>query len=395
MGMHLQLDPVGGVAGDMFAAALLDAFPELFADLEAALSTAGFLPLATVEITPQRDDALTGTRFLVHTSPEAHPHRSFSEIRTFLSDVALDPGVRDRSLAIFKLLAKAEGRVHGVAPGAVTFHEVGAWDSITDIVTAAWLVESLGPSGWSCGALPLGSGRVESAHGPLPVPAPATVLLLEGFPCVQDGVPGERVTPTGAAILRHMAPDFGTPAGARTLRRSGTGFGSRTLNGISNVLRVLAFDESPEGTDADRVAVCEFELDDQTPEDLGVAIDRLRGEPGVIDVLQAPVFGKKGRVGMHVRIIASPSALETVLEACFVETSTLGVRWQIVSRAVLPRDSRMEDVDGVRVHVKTARRPDGTSTDKAEMDDLAGAAGGRAARERLRRSVEGSGRPDG
>jgi hypothetical protein len=173
------------------------------------------------------------------------------------------------------------------------------------------------------------------------------------------------------------------------------GFGSRTLNGISNVLRVLAFDERPGETAADRVAVCEFELDDQTPEDLGVAIDRLRGEPGVIDVVQAPVIGKKGRVGMHVRVLASPSALETVLEACFVETSTLGVRWQIVRRAVLPREKRTEEVGGVQVHVKTARRPDGTTTDKAAMDDLAGAGGGRAAREMLRRSVEGGGGPDG
>jgi uncharacterized protein (DUF111 family) len=282
-----------------------------------------------------------------------------------------------------------------MAPDAVTFHEVGAWDSITDVVTAAWLIEAGRPTGWSCDALPLGSGRVESAHGPLPVPAPATALLLEGFPCVQDGVAGERVTPTGAAILRHLAPDFGTPADARTLRRSGIGFGSRTLNGISNVLRVLAFDESPEETAADRVAVCEFELDDQTPEDLGVAIDRLRDEPGVIDILQAPVFGKKGRVGVHVRILANPSALETILEACFVETSTLGVRWQIVRRAVLLREKRTEEVGGVRVHVKRARRPDGTTTDKAAMDDLAGAGGGRAAREMLRRSVEGGGGPDG
>jgi len=393
--MYLHLDPLGGIAGDMFAAALLDAFPELFAELEAALAATEIVRLVSIHIEPHDDHALTGSRFEVRTTDEAHPHRLFSEIRTFLDDLALDSGVRDRSIAIFGLLAEAEGRVHGVAPDAVTFHEVGAWDSITDVVTAAWLIEAVRPTGWSCDALPLGSGRVESAHGPLPVPAPATALLLEGFPCVQDGVAGERVTPTGAAILRHLAPDFGTPAGARTLRRSGIGFGSQTLNGISNVLRVLAFDESPEGTAADRVAVCEFELDDQTPEDLGVAIDRLRGEPGVIDVLQAPVFGKKGRVGVHVRILANPSALETVLEACFVETSTLGVRWQIVRRAVLPREKRTDEVSGVRVHVKTARRPDGTITDKAAMDDLAGAGGGRAAREMLRRSVEDGGGPDG
>ena len=400
--MHLHLDPVGGVAGDMFAAALLDAFPELSDELEAALEVAGLSSLATVEITPHRDHALTGARFVVHTVEESHPHRSFSEIRAFLNGADLDAGVRDRSTAIFDLLAEAEGRVHGVAPADVTFHEVGAWDSITDIVTAAWLIEALRPAGWSCGPLPLGSGRVESAHGSLPVPAPAALLLLEGFPCVQDDVSGERVTPTGAAILRHLSPDFATSGEVRTLRRIGMGFGTRTLDGLSNVLRVLAFDGGPETLATDRVAVCEFELDDQTPEDLAVAIRNLRDTRGVIDVLQSPVFGKKGRMGMNVRVLADPSELEAVLEASFAETSTLGVRWQIVQRAVLPRGSRTEDAGGVRVRVKSAQRPDGSMTDKAEMDDLAGAGRGRAAREKLRSTVEGQvragveghGRPD-
>ena len=392
--MHLHLDPVGGVAGDMFAAALLDAFPELLDELEAALATAGLSSFATIEITSHRDHALTGARFVVHTIEESHQRRSLSEIRAFLNGADLDAGVRDRSIAIFDLLAEAEGRVHGVAPAEVTFHEVGAWDSITDIVAAAWLIEALRPGGWSCGALPLGSGRVESAHGPLPVPAPAALLLLEGFPCVQDDVSGERVTPTGAAILRHLSPDFGASGEARTLRRIGMGFGTRTLDGLSNVLRVLAFDAGPERFATDRVVVCEFELDDQTPEDLAVAIENLRDIGGVMDVLQAPVFGKKGRVGMNVRILADPSALEAVLEACFAETTTLGVRWQIVQRAVLPRETRTEDVGSVRVRVKRAQRPDGRMTDKVEMDDLAGAGRGYEAREKLRSTVEGQGRAD-
>jgi uncharacterized protein (DUF111 family) len=207
-------------------------------------------------------------------------------------------------------------------------------------------------------------------------------------------VEGERVTPTGAAILRHLSPDFQAFGKPRRLVGTGLGFGSRTLEGISNVLRVLVFAEDVAETTADRVAVCEFELDDQTPEDLGVALERLRGERGVIDVLQAPVFGKKGRVGMHVRIMADPSVIDTVIHTCFAETSTLGVRWQIVSRAVLIRDTRTEDVNGIRVRVKRARRPDDVTTEKAEMDDLAGADRSRAAREALRRRVEHEVPPD-
>ncbi|MEN8144537.1 MAG: LarC family nickel insertion protein [Gemmatimonadota bacterium] len=392
--MHLHLDPLGGIAGDMFAAALLDAFPDLVAELEASLAETAISRLATIRVESHGDHGLTGSRFQVIGAEEKHPHRSFAEIRTFLDDLECDARVRERSVAMFELLAQAEGSVHGAEPDDVTFHEVGAWDSITDILTAAWLIEALSPAGWSCGPLPLGSGRVQSSHGPLPVPAPATALLLEGFPCLQDGVEGERVTPTGAAILRHIDPDFSALGEFGRLTATGMGFGSRTLNGVSNVLRVLAFEQAGAGAAADRVAVCEFELDDQTPEDLAVALDRLRAQSGVLDILQSPVFGKKGRLGFHVRIIAEPSGLSRVLRNCFSETTTLGVRWYTVSRAVLERDMRSAEADGVRVRVKRARRPDAATTEKAEMDDLAAGDRDRAGREALRRQVEQGSAPD-
>jgi len=388
--MHIHLDPVGGVAGDMFAAALLDAFPEHVAGLETALARAGLDAIATVEVVAHNDGTLTGSRFVVRAPHEHHPHRSFAEIRTLLADAELDSAVRDRAISIFLLLAEAEGTVHGRDPETVTFHEVGAWDSIIDIVSSAWLIEAIEASRFSSGPLPLGSGTVESAHGTLPVPAPATALLLTGLPCIQDGVAGERVTPTGAAIVRHLAPTFDERGPAGTLERTGMGFGTRSLDGMANILRVLAFSRVPSPAPArsdDRVVVCEFEVDDQTPEDLAVAIDRLREVPEVLDVVQAPVFGKNGRVAMHVRVLGRPVGLDDVLDACFRETTTLGVRWQVVDRAVLARDERTEDAGGLRVGVKTALRPDGSRTAKAAIADLAGA-GGHARREDVRRVVE-------
>lgn len=387
--MHLHLDPLGGIAGDMFVAALLDAFPERAAGLDAALEAAGLGRFGSLSVEPHDDGVLTGSRAVVSSGPEPHPHRAYREIRGFLEAADLEPGARARALDIFARLAQAEGTVHGRDPDEVTFHEVGAWDSILDIVAGAWLIETIGARTWSCAPVPLGSGRIETAHGPLPVPAPATARLLTGVPCVCDDVPGERVTPTGAAILRHLEPSFGATAGSLTLRRTGSGFGSRRLEGIPNVLRVLVFDRARSGavpTPA-RVAVCEFEIDDQTPEDLAVALDRLRAEAGVLDIVQSPVMGKKGRLATHVRALARPETLDVVLDACFVETSTLGVRWHLVDRAVLGRADRVETREGREVRVKTAIRPDGSRTEKAEIGDLADA-GGHARREGLRRTVE-------
>ena len=303
----------------------------------------------------------------------------------------------ERAEAIFALLAEAEAEVHGIAVEDVTFHEVGAWDSIADVVCAAWLIDSLDPAAWSCAPLPLGGGRVRTAHGMLPVPAPATALLLRGLPTFHDGVGGERVTPTGAAILRHLDPSF-EPAGLRgRIARTGHGFGSRRLPGMSNVLRALVLDPASEPVPRpgpawreETVAVCSFEVDDQTAEDLAVGLDRLRAADGVLDVVQTPAVGKKGRMAASVRVLARPEARERVIERCFAETATLGVRWQPVRRAVLEREEAVADVAGEPVRIKWARRGTGGGevTVKAEMDDVANADGGRAGREERRRRAE-------
>ena len=389
---HLHLDPLGGIAGDMFSAALIDAFPEHGG---AAVAAAMLLAGVVCQAVPHRDRVLTGTRFEVgeperkhHHHSHEHDHLRWRDIRARIEASPLPAGVRRHAAGIFALLAEAEARVHGIGVEEVAFHEVGSADSIADIGAAAWLIEAFGGAAWSVGPLPLGAGRVRTAHGVLPVPAPATARLLEGFAVIDDGIGGERVTPTGAAILRYLAP---TPRNglAGRIARSGFGFGTRELPGMSNVLRVLAFEGEPgrrgRGTHRD-LAVIGFEVDDQSAEDLAAGLDRLRALAGVHDVLQMPTFGKKGRMAAHVQVLAHPDALEAAVEACFRETTTIGLRTHLVQGQALPRATREVVVDGTTIRVKTVARPGGR-TGKAEADDVLPAAG-HAARARLRRRAE-------
>ena len=389
--MHIHLDAIGGVAGDMFIASVLDAFPDLREGMLQAIRAAGLPPDVDLSVVEHRDEALTGLRFLVDEGPHrgaaAHRHTAYSEIRAQLQRAPLAPAVREHALGIFSLLAGVEGKVHGVPADEVSFHELGEWDSIADIVGAAYLVAQLDAT-WSVGPLPQGRGGVRTAHGWLPVPTPAATLLLEAFELIDDGTAGERVTPTGAAILRYLKANRGGDRRSRRLMRTGTGFGTKTFPGLSNVLRLLAFEETKVATESDRVAQLQFEVDDQTAEDLAIGLDRLRAHPSVRDALQMPAFGKKGRLVTHVQILCDPADLENVIEACFSETATLGVRYQVLERRKLGRRQRTVDVDSRSVRVKLAQRPR-SRTAKAEADDLRGVSG-RAERERLRREAESS-----
>lgn len=185
-------------------------------------------------------------------------------------------------------MAEAEAQVHGTIVADVASHEVG----------------KLGADHWLVGAIPMGSGRVKTQHGPLPVPAPATLLLLTGLPLIDDGTAGERVTPTGDAIFKHLAPEFGGPRQPMRLTACGTGFGAKTRPGLPNILRLMEF-ESLQPTDAGWVLALEFEVDNQTPEDLAVGLDTLRTTEGVVDVIRAAAFGKKGRQAHAIHILAA------------------------------------------------------------------------------------------
>jgi pyridinium-3,5-bisthiocarboxylic acid mononucleotide nickel chelatase len=382
MRVHIHLDAVGGVAGDMFLAAMLNARPDLEKSVMSAIRACGLPDTWSVELRDHKASGLTGAHLHIDGPAEGdrRPAHTFRAIRAMISDSPLAEAVAARAIAIFSVLAEAEGAVHGKDPEDVHFHEVADWDSVADIVGAAAAIEAVGATSWSVSPLPMGSGRIKSAHGILPVPAPATAKLLSGFELFDDGIPGERITPTGAAILKHLAPQgSGVPKG-QILSGEGSGFGTRELPGIPNILRVLVFepkkgdDESLAGSGM--VAIVEFEVDDQTPEDLATGLEKIRSHPDVLDVVQAPVFGKKGRIAAAVRILCRPEAVDAVAEVCFLETTTIGLRWHLSQRLELRR--RMVDADGIRV--KVIERPDGSLSAKAEADDLAGIDGGRAER---------------
>ena len=386
--LHLHLDPLGGLAGDMFLAALLDAHPELADDAFAAMRAAG-LPDSWQTWLVRHDDGVLSGRRVVIEGPEddlGTPPGHFREIRANLRAAPLRAAVRERAVAIFTELAEAEAAVHGVPVDDVHFHELADWDSVADVVGAAWLIEALAPVSWSVAALPVGSGRIMTRHGPLPVPAPAAARLLQGFAMHDDGIAGERVTPTGGAILRHLRPEPRLPPGAWRLVTAGSGFGTKRLSGISNVLRVVAYRQDGGWRQDEQVAVIAFEVDDQSPEELALGLEALRAAEGVLDVVQLPAFGKKGRLAIQVQVLARPERLDAVIERCFVETTTIGLRWRIEARAVLAREVVSVAAQDGEVAVKVASRPGGLRTAKAGVDQIAG--DGHAARSSRRRAAE-------
>jgi uncharacterized protein (DUF111 family) len=269
----------------------------------------------------------------------------------------------------------------------VHFHELADWDSIADVVGAAFVIEMLRAS-WSTGPLPVGRGRIATSHGALPVPAPAAALLLQGFAVVDDGIEGERVTPTGAAILRHLDAAPNLPPGPWRLTATGTGFGTKRLPGMSNALRVLAYEQAQGARIDEQVAVVSFEVDDQNPEELALGLEALRALDGVLDVIQVAAIGKKGRLASQVQLLVRPSRLDAAIDACFAETTTLGLRWRIEARAVLSRASLTVASTEGEVAVKVATRPGGARTAKAEIDHVAPGPGGQAARARRRQDAE-------
>ncbi len=308
---HVHLDPVGGIAGDMFTAALCHARPDLEPGLVAALRGVGLPDDARVGLADDRRGGIAGRRFSVEVEQDGPHSGTFAAIRDRLRASALDVAVRERAIAILTVLAEAEGRIHGVPVDAVHFHELADWDSVADMAAAAWLIEALGRPSWSVASLPLGGGRVRTAHGSLPVPAPATALLLEGLPVHDDGIGGERVTPTGAAILRHLAPRPLVPGRSLRLVATGHGLGRREIQGLPNMLRALLLAEGDaEAVAAERIGVIRFEVDDQTAEDLALGLDRVRALAEVLDVCQWPAIGKRGRLGTAVQVLCRPDALE-------------------------------------------------------------------------------------
>lgn len=375
----------------MFVAALVDARPDLERAIRDGLAGSGLPPRHRLGFERERRGGLAGLHFAVAVD-EAPPSGTLPAILERIDRSALDEPVKRRAKSIYRRLGAAEALAHGVAPERVHFHELADWDSYADILGAACAIEALGCASWSVGPLPLGSGSVATAHGRLPVPAPATVRLLEGFAVYDDGLPGERITPTGAAILAELAPASRPPETALRLLATGHGLGSRDLPGKPNLLRALLM-AAPEASAEpapmrDRVAVLRFEVDDQPAEDLSLGLARLRERDEVLDVCQWPVLGKAGRLASAVQVLCAPEAAERVAAACLAETTSLGVRIETVERRVLCRDTVTVEVEGRRVRVKRAQRPDGTRSAKAELADLAASGLDAIGRARLKERAE-------
>ncbi len=365
MGSLVEIKPLGGIAGDMFVGACAALWPHLRASCLNDVRDAGVPEAVSVGFETVSVNGFASEAFVVSQGDEAPDTGVYTGIVAQLKASALDRAVLAQALSILRILGEAEATAHGKPIETVHFHELADWDSIADIVAAASFIARTPETRWVVAALPLGGGHVMTQHGRIPVPAPAVLNILKGYDFQDDGQMGERITPTGAAILRHLTtPD----AGCRGGRLSGMGFGAgtRRFKTIANVVQLVEF-AGVVVDDGDLITEIAFDIDDMTPEELGVATDHLRAAPGVLDVVQTTQIGKKGRAIIGVRVLSTRAASAEIADMCLSETSTLGVRMTDIRRRILDRHAAATR-DGA---VKIAERPDGARSAKVESDDLA------------------------
>ncbi len=303
-----------------------------------------------------------------------HGHRSLSAITAIVERSGLSPEARARAVALFTRLAEVEADIHQVPVEEVHLHEVGGVDSIVDIVGAVFALEWFAPDRIVASPLNVGSGTVRCEHGELPVPAPATVRLVEGAPIYSSGPPVERLTPTGALLVTGYAAAYGGVP-PMTVRAVGYGAGRRDLAGTPNALRVLIGDDdaAPAGASLERVAVIECEIDDMNPQIYGVLMDRLR-TAGAVDAFYTPIQMKKNRPGTLVTVLAPPDRLRAVSDVLFAETTTLGVRTSEMIRERLDRDIVPVETPLGTIPIKVARRAGAVLNAAPEFDDCVRAA---------------------
>jgi pyridinium-3,5-bisthiocarboxylic acid mononucleotide nickel chelatase len=329
----LHFDCFSGISGDMTLAALFDAGVDPDA-VRSVLDSFG-LPI-TLEVERVKRNGIAATYVNV-VAPDQTDYRFLPDVEAILNKGRMTVRQRELALSIFRKLAEAEAIVHGMPIEKVHFHEVGALDSIADIAGSAVAIDLLGVERITCRSVPPGSGTVKCAHGIMPVPAPATAVLLKGMPLAKAPVTGELVTPTGAAILATVVHEF-TDHPMMTVQRIGCGAGRKDFIEQPNVLRVFVGTTSDMTGQTDTVTVLETNLDDVSPEVIGYCIERLFAA-GALDVFTVPIQMKKNRPGVLVSVIAtseSAAALETIL---FRETGTFGVRRREERRSKLEREA--------------------------------------------------------
>lgn len=350
-------DCINGAAGDMIVASLLDAG----ADFERLKADLARLPIGGYELTAfkKSQHGMGATRFEVKVT-EPQPERHLRDVAAVLVRSDLPKSVIERATRVFHRLAVAEGKVHGMPPDQVHFHEVGAVDAIVDVVGTVLCLDQLGIQQVVCSPLPLGSGFVKCEHGMMPVPVPAVVELVRNVPVYDNGESGELVTPTGAAILTTFAREFGKLPSMK-LTASGFGGGSREGQKLPNVIRVM-IGETADETEApparepgdEVVGVLETNIDDQNPQIYEHVVERLYAA-GALDVYLTPVIMKRGRPGIKLTIIVPPDRHAECQSVVFQETTSIGVRYHTVRRKVLEREIVSVQTDFGPIRVKVAR----------------------------------------
>ena len=373
----LYLDCGMGAAGDMLTAALLELLDEeeqrrFLRDVNAAL---GGMAVVTAE--PERKCGVRGLHVRVRIGgaeeDEGHPryehcerrcHTGIREIRALIDRLPFSDGVRRHAREVFDEIASAESQVHGQDMEHIHFHEVGSIDAVADVLGVCLLMERLAPERVICSPVNVGGGTVRCAHGVLPVPAPATELLLRGIPWYEGEIRSELCTPTGAALVAHFADEFGAMPLMR-VEKCGYGTGTKDFSQL-NAVRALLGEKEEE---RDSVLELACHLDDMTGEELGFAQERLF-EAGALDVWTTPIGMKKGRPGVKLSVLCHREEKDAILQCLFRHTTTLGVRESFVPRYTLRRETRSADTPWGPVRVKTASGY-GVKREKPEYEDLA------------------------
>lgn len=359
------LDPFSGIAGDMTLAALIACGldPEWLRALPARLGLDG----VRVEIAPVQRAGLACVKVDFDIPPQPHG-RHVGAIRKIIAASGAPDAVRAKADSAFMAIATVESAMHGVPVEKVHLHEVGAVDAILDVLGSIWGLALLGVTAVYVGPIALGDGTVESAHGTLPVPAPATLKLLEGH-VVRPGPTGsgELVTPTGAALVHVLS--LGAPPASYIPLRSGFGAGTKDFQARANALRLVLAEPVLDGTTRESMVVLTADIDDMSGEYLADLAETLRAS-GAADVVLVPTIMKKGRPGTRVEVLAHMATAEHLETMLLSGSTTLGVRRTTVERTALPRRTISVDVDGHRIAVKVATLPDGGTRAKPEYVDV-------------------------
>jgi len=367
-----------GLAGNMLLAALFDlGLPQ--AAIDAPLAALGLAGAYAIDLEERRSGGLRGLHLAVRGLEAEPPHRHWAELKTTIADAALEAQLKQRVLAVFGLLAEAEAQVHGQPAERVHFHEVGAIDALVDVVGVCAGLAHFGITQLVCATPPAGHGTVQTAHGLLPLPAPAVLELarLKGIPLASsEGFPaGELTTPTGLALMAALADRFGL-APALVPQAVGIGLGSRQLDRPNLLRLVLAADAQgtepglPETALPEILLQQQAQIDDATPEDLAFLVDELR-RAGALEVFSQPLLMKKGRPGVLVTVLARPEQAEALRRIWWRQGTSLGVREQLQQRWALPRSSRELATPLGPVRLKQVELPEGERRSKPEFEDLA------------------------